>query len=545
MRFKQYYTNRQFLFQTFTKVCSTICILLILSISTYSQAIPKERTYTLHLNDFNDFLNGVWKDVYQWDSGREVKDSDGHTIGGWKSIVKDNLEFEHYTEYGGIWEGFCISRRNFAYSKPDPLNQFTATTLGGKDGQGTPYMIAYYGIGTNTQNNCRISLRDGVPCQAAGMYVTNTYYNYLSMTKGDGFAKRFEQGDWFLLTAYGYDQNGNVTGTAEFYLADYRSEQTDEYYIVQDWRWFDLSSLGAVSALEFTLTSSDNAVYGMNTPAYFCMDQLTLSLISIKKQPEALTVCPGNSAKFIAEITGSDYYNAARGSSSPYIQWRKNGIDIPQANELVYTIPVVSAADSGTYTCYAISNYHTQLYQNIFKDPDYTADVLSGSAQLSVLPVAPAIIQQPVSVDAEVGEYVVFSARATGKELSYKWIENGKEVSTDSIFILPAISTADKGMYQCIVSNGCGSVASHNAVLDVHITQQIYPNPNRINELLILKGYNGYTFTLTELTGRVLDSFVSDTDFYSYYWPMNIGAYLLTAVHPADTGKTTQLIVII
>jgi hypothetical protein len=545
MTFVQRITAYQkFLCCTFIKVCSALLCVLFVSVAAYSQALPDERTYTLHLNDFNSFLNGVWKDVYQWDSGREATDNNGHTIGGWKSIVQDNLEFEHYTEYGGTWEGFCVSRRNFTYSRPDPLNQFTATTLGGKDGPGTPYMIAYYGIGANTENNCRITLRDGMPCGATGMYVTNTYYNYLSMTTGDGFARRFEQGDWFLLTAFGYDQNGNVTGTAEFYLADYRSENKQQHYIVQDWRWFDLSGLGAVTYLEFTLSSNDNAVYGMNTPAYFCMDQLTLSLISVKKEAESITMCPGASVTFHSEITGSDYYNTATGTNSPRIQWRKNGIDIPHANNHTYTIASVSAGDSGTYSCYAINLYQTERYRQIFKDPAYIADVLSADVRLSVLPAAPVITAQPVSVDAEIGANVSFHAGATGEHMIYEWVKDGAVFSSDSILSVQAVTSADKGIYQCVYTNGCGSVSTDPATLNVHISKQLYPNPNRMRQILTVKGYNGYTCTIAEVTGRVLETFVSDSDFYSYYCMLDIGAYLFIAVHP-ESGKTIELIVII
>ena len=37
----------------------------------------------------------------------------------------------------------------------------------------------------------------------------------------------------------------------------------------------DLSSLGSVKTLNFSMESSDVGDYGMNTPAYFCMDNFT------------------------------------------------------------------------------------------------------------------------------------------------------------------------------------------------------------------------------------------------------------------------------
>jgi hypothetical protein len=40
------------------------------------------------------------------------------------------------------------------------------------------------------------------------------------------------------------------------------------------WTWIDLISPGDVIGLEFSLSSSDAGTYGMNTPAYFAMDNL-------------------------------------------------------------------------------------------------------------------------------------------------------------------------------------------------------------------------------------------------------------------------------
>ena len=103
-----------------------------------------------------------------------------------------------------------------------------------------------------------------------GFYVTNSSYAYNSMTGGDSFAKKFGKGDWFKLTVTGYDAAGEVTGTKDYYLADLRDPS--KAYIINDWRYVDLSGLGKVSKLGFELSSTDNGDYGMNTPAYFCFD---------------------------------------------------------------------------------------------------------------------------------------------------------------------------------------------------------------------------------------------------------------------------------
>ena len=112
-----------------------------------------------------------------------------------------------------------------------------------------------------------------------GFYVTNNTYTYWSMKEGDFFSKKFggvsgKDPDWFKLTVTGIRKNGETAGTFDFYLADYRSESPLQDYIVNDWKWIGLASFGPVVKLNFTLSSSDNGDWGMNTPAYFCLDQL-------------------------------------------------------------------------------------------------------------------------------------------------------------------------------------------------------------------------------------------------------------------------------
>ncbi|MEM9177023.1 MAG: DUF4465 domain-containing protein, partial [Myxococcota bacterium] len=64
------------------------------------------------------------------------------------------------------------------------------------------------------------------------------------------------------------------TGTVEFLLADYTAPGTEDDYIVTDWTFVDLSSLGVVSRLAFSFESSDVGAFGINTPTYFAIDNL-------------------------------------------------------------------------------------------------------------------------------------------------------------------------------------------------------------------------------------------------------------------------------
>ncbi len=111
-----------------------------------------------------------------------------------------------------------------------------------------------------------------------GVYVTNSTYAALSMRNGDAFAKKFggESGDdpdWFMLIIRGYNQ-GQFTDSVTYFLADFRFEDNSKDYIVDYWDYVDLTGLGNVDSLTFSLRSSDVGDYGMNTPAYFCLDNL-------------------------------------------------------------------------------------------------------------------------------------------------------------------------------------------------------------------------------------------------------------------------------
>ncbi len=178
-----------------------------------------------------------------------------------------------YNDYNAAW----YSWSGFAYSNmtdtttPGWMNQYSAYAGSGVHGSSN-YAVNY-------QNNMNYATTSTLGEVVQGTYITNTTYAALSMLNGDAYSKKFggvtgNDEDWFLLTITGYDVNVEVTGTVEFYLADYRFANNNMDYIIDQWAWVDLSGLGEITMLEFGLSSSDVGQYGMNTPAYFAMDNL-------------------------------------------------------------------------------------------------------------------------------------------------------------------------------------------------------------------------------------------------------------------------------
>ncbi len=113
------------------------------------------------------------------------------------------------------------------------------------------------------------------------MLITNTTYAYLAMRDGSQFSKVFggqtgNDPDFFLLTITGLDSLDAPIGTVDFYLADFRSADNSLDYLIDSWTEVDLTGLDGAATLSFGLTSSDVGQFGMNTPAYFAIDNLHL-----------------------------------------------------------------------------------------------------------------------------------------------------------------------------------------------------------------------------------------------------------------------------
>ena len=194
-------------------------------------------------------------------------------------------DFEFASSCMSDWDyWYFFGYANRTDTKYETLHdQWNNVVGGGYDGSanyGVAYAAAFNGP-------CYVTVLSDEPAQVPGFYITNSAYAYYSITGGDQFAKKFGEGDWFLLTITGYDANDEVTGTKEYYLADLRD--ADKAYIINDWRYVDLSPLGKVKKIGFDLSSTDNGDYGMNTPAYFCFDDFGAEGVEVLPESNVTT----------------------------------------------------------------------------------------------------------------------------------------------------------------------------------------------------------------------------------------------------------------
>ena len=156
-------------------------------------------------------------------------------------------------------------------------NQWAAWTGSGRGGDGNYAMVNSF-----DPNGAVINLPDAM--RAESVWIANSTYAALSMEFGDGFAKQFggvsgDDEDFFKIVLTGFDEldaSGTETGAVEFFLADYRFADNSLDYILDTWASVDLTSLGNPQSIGVSFESSDVGMFGINTPVYAALDDLTL-----------------------------------------------------------------------------------------------------------------------------------------------------------------------------------------------------------------------------------------------------------------------------
>jgi hypothetical protein len=195
--------------------------------------------------------------------------SDGS--GGFSSrgtSFNNSYNFDWYS-----WSGFSYSNVNYTNTSStwppgsDQTYTFAAVTGSGVGGSGN-YAVGFGCSSCFPSFLPQLTIPAGMRVQSA--MFTNTTYAAASMLHGDAYSKQFADGDWLKLTITGECAPGHVLGSVQFNLATDTS-------ILEIWQSVDLSSLAGARTLTFDLTSTDNGSWGMNTPAFFAMDSLTLS----------------------------------------------------------------------------------------------------------------------------------------------------------------------------------------------------------------------------------------------------------------------------
>ncbi|MCF8357259.1 MAG: DUF4465 domain-containing protein [Prolixibacteraceae bacterium] len=250
-------------------LCVSLTALLV-STGIFAQSFPLMQTTDDVI--VSNFENLVLEPESYWNGA----DGSGGFISGLVQFSNS------YNADWGTWADWAYSNTSDV-TTPGFMNQFSAIAGSGFDtisSGGSNYGVGYISSNWATFQPIPlpVAFSDNAPHVMNGLYVTNSTYAALSMENGDDFAKKFggETGndpDFLKLLIWG-KKDGNETDTVEFYLADFRFEDNTQDYIVKTWQWVELSSLGKIDTLLFSISSSDIGDWGINTPMYFNVDNI-------------------------------------------------------------------------------------------------------------------------------------------------------------------------------------------------------------------------------------------------------------------------------
>ena len=149
--------------------------------------------------------------------------------------------------------------------------------------------------------------------------ITNVNYAAFSMLSGDSFGKEFGSAydangsldgtdgeDWLLLKILCYNLSDVLVDSVELYLADYRFADNTQDYIQKNWTTVSLTSAETLGRLKFNLTSSDEGQWGMNTPAFFAIDDLSAGFANIEENELTSRIYPNPAIDIVNVQTNSD-----------------------------------------------------------------------------------------------------------------------------------------------------------------------------------------------------------------------------------------------
>ncbi|MFT6984047.1 MAG: hypothetical protein ACJAUD_002827 [Crocinitomicaceae bacterium] len=344
---------------------STIFSYLIFSRFTYLNFLTMKKLYVLATALFiGASAQAQTIDFESFGLAPNSFDNGSGGTGGYFEFLGGSVVLTNFydTAWGGYWTDFSISNMNDVVT-PGFGNQYSAYPGSGVNNSAT-FAALYIDGNIAVGGNLRID----------SFFITNTTYAALSMLNGDagGYGKQFGSSvsgdihgnipdgsngeDFYRVWVYGEDEFGTKMDSSVVYLADYRFADNTQDYIVDNWMMVDLSAYSTTSAIasvSFKIESSDTTGGFINTPVYFAVDNISVSVLSginenqlnnVSMYPnpatDQLMIKGEEGILTITSLTGEVLYSEDHVSFSQ--------LDVSNYSNGVYVIKLINA--SGSYT---------------------------------------------------------------------------------------------------------------------------------------------------------------------------------------------------
>jgi hypothetical protein len=226
--------------------------------------------------------------------------------------------------------------------------------------------------------------------------------------------------------------------------------QSDENFLTFQWsrnntpipgatsKTYTINSVNANSAGIYTCTVNGCSQV-ISSPAQLVVAEQT----AIITQPASINSCKNIAAQLAI---------AANGTNLIY-QWSKNGTPIPNSNRTSLSFSSLQVDDAGTYTC-TVTGY-------------CGTPITSSAATITIIPSPISNLSFSNDTTICAGKEFRIKASGTGGTItSFVWKKNGTTLTTtDSVLIIPSISTNDAGMYTVAVRNTCNELSPEKSIM--------------------------------------------------------------------------------
>lgn len=282
----------------------------------------------------------------------------GSDLNGWFNSGPYSHFPNNFIDYGGgytAWDGFAYSNK-VNDNLQDFSNMYSAFA-GHQIVSSNVFGISYNPMNFTTYETIPTELSFSVPAIPQSIWVTNSTYPALTIKNGDSFSKKFgglsgDDPDWFRLDIIGYN-GAVVTDTIQFYLADYRFVNNVQDYIIKEWTEVNLNQLGEVTKIDFILYSTDTGAYGINTPSFFCFDNINCTFLTNinNKSETTFNIYPN---PVIDKVNSTKEFNAVKvfdisGQLVYELNEKSKSFDISNLNSGLYLIKMTVEGKETTH----------------------------------------------------------------------------------------------------------------------------------------------------------------------------------------------------
>lgn len=212
----------------------------------------------------DSYSSNVSGSSYRWQDeattlGCEALIADGYILSG---TLLSSYNSSDITTYGDYTKDLYVYNGSSA-----------STTQGGGHAGSDNFLVAVGNYVDGSPKDERVELRfmDGKARTIAGCYINSTTYFLNIVKNGNAFSPALGEDDVVELEAVGYTATGAATQPL-------RMELARKGRCVEQWTAWDLSPFGEVVSLRLNVVGGPSTEWGMTTPKYFAIDDITVEM---------------------------------------------------------------------------------------------------------------------------------------------------------------------------------------------------------------------------------------------------------------------------